>query len=339
MNWRTICWQSLWPRLADRQALRGAAAAGCLLTALTGCGGSAATATLQVAAQGVFAGALDASGRFALVGSMNHGASLWRLTDGERLYDWKHAAEGYAELAAAGLSHDGRYAVTAEPRNLILWDIASGESIGYWGSPGSILSAAAASDGRRVLLGMDDHSALLFDAQSGDYLATLQHAGPVYSVALNGDERRALTTSEDHSAVLWQLPDGVELQRFATDNPVRQGALAMAAPLAFTATQAGRLVLWDTEQGREQRVLAERAPGVTRARFVRNDGQLLVGYANGVLEVYSTRNGQRLARLQAPLRRPFRASGNALLALAWQQDRQRYLTLVGDGQIHSFSGR
>jgi len=292
---------------------------------------------LRVAAQGIYAGAIDTSGQQALVGSLNHGASLWRLSDGERVFDWRHRADDYAEIVAAALSDDGRFAVTTEPRNLILWDTRSGEARGYWGSPGAILDAAALPDGRTVLIGMDDHSALLFDAVDGSYLATLQHKGPVYSVALDRDARVAMTTSEDHTAALWSLPDGNLLHRLQADNPVRQGALASDASLAFTATQAGTLKLWDARTGTLQQQLSVNRRGVTRARFIADDRQLLVGYVNGEIEIWNTATGELLRELTVPLRNPYRATGNAIAALGYDSNKRRVLALVGDGQLVSFA--
>ena len=294
-------------------------------------------ANLRVAAQGIYAGAIDTSGEQALVGSLNHGASLWRLSDGERVFDWRHSADDYAEIVAAAFSDNGRFVVTTEPRNLILWDALTGEALGYWGSPGAILDAAALPDGRTVLIGMDDHSALLFDAVDGGYLATLQHEGSVYCVTIDRDAQVALTASEDHTAALWSLPDGTLLHRLQADNPVRQAALASDASLAFTATQAGTLVLWDAHSGTLQHQLDINRRGVTRARFVADDRQLLVGYANGEIEIWNTATGKLLRELTVPLRNPYRATGNAIAALGYDSNKRRVLAMVGDGQLVSFA--
>ena len=51
-------------------------------------------------------------GEMAVVGSMNHGASMWRLSDHERLYNWSHESGEFVELVAADFSPNGATAVT-----------------------------------------------------------------------------------------------------------------------------------------------------------------------------------------------------------------------------------
>ena len=53
-------------------------------------------------AQGAMSASLSNSGRYAIVGSSDHGGSLWDIRQAERLYDWNHQAEGFSDLIAAG---------------------------------------------------------------------------------------------------------------------------------------------------------------------------------------------------------------------------------------------
>lgn len=305
---------------------------------LTGCqpGTDLPTTRFDVAAKGIHAGAIDEAGERLLVGSLYHGASLWRLADQERIFDWRHSEDAYAELAAAAVSGDGRFAVTTEPRNLILWNAESGQSLGYWGAPGGILDAVAASDGRTIVLAMEDHSALVFDAVDGAYLATLQHEGVVYSVTLDGAATQTFTTSEDATAKLWAMPHGDLIHSFAHTSPVRIGALAQSSHLAFTAAQDGTLSLWDTQLGTLAKQLAVDRRGVTAARFIDSDSRLLIGFANGVIESWDLPQGIRHQRLQVPLKQPFRATGNAIAALGYNSARGHLLALVGDGQFVAY---
>ena len=71
--------------------------------------------TWSLTAQGIYAAGISNDAELAVVGSLNHGASLWRTTDFERLYDWNHQPDEPVELVAAAFSPDGRRAVTADP--------------------------------------------------------------------------------------------------------------------------------------------------------------------------------------------------------------------------------
>ena len=171
---------------------------GCMLAACSG--GESPSRTWEVAAQGVFTGALSSEADLVIVGSMNHGASLWKTPEHERLYNWSHAQGEFAELVAASFSPDGSRAVTSDPSTLVLWNTATGEALEYWGTPGSVLDVALLADNRHALLGLDNHTALLFDAASGAYQQTLRHEGEVGAVAISQDGHHALTGSDDFNA-------------------------------------------------------------------------------------------------------------------------------------------
>lgn len=145
-----------------------------VLALLGGCSDSAPRNSYELAAQGIYTGSLSADSQTALIGSLNHGASLWRK-DHERLYNWSHEAGEVSDLVAAGFAPDGRQAVTIDPRTLVVWDTASGAALAYWTTPAAVMDVTLLPAGRGVLMGLKDHSAVLFDATSGDHLQTLLH--------------------------------------------------------------------------------------------------------------------------------------------------------------------
>lgn len=307
----------------------------CLCGALLNLGGCLEPGSVQdsyeLAAQGVYTGALSAGSDLALIGSLNHGASLWSTRDHARLFDWQHRAGEFADLVAGAFSPDGTRAVTADPRTLVVWDTRSGEATASWTTPGSTLSVALADDGR-VLMGLTDHSAVLFDAQSGAHLETFLHEGTVGSVALSADGRWALTGSDDESAVLWDTDSGSAVHRLPQDNPVRVVALSEAGRYAFTAAQGRAVTVWRGADGEPSLVLSERNPGVTSARFSRDERFLLVGYVNRLVELWDLTTGRRVQRWHTAPGNPWNATGGAVLALGFGP-ANRYYALAGDGRL------
>ena len=179
-----------------------------LALAAAGCSGdSKPSASYELAAQGVYAAALSSGSELALVGSLNHGGSLWNTGSYARVFNWNHRAGEFSELVAAEFSPDGTRAVTTDPRTLVVWDTRSGDALAFWTTPSAALDVAIANDGR-VLMGLEDHSAVVFDADSGAHLETLLHEGVVGSVALSADARWALTGSDgrDRGAVERRQP-------------------------------------------------------------------------------------------------------------------------------------
>lgn len=309
--------------------------AACLLLGAAGCGdGTAGRDTLPLAARGVFAGALSPGSELAVVGSLDHGGSLWRVDEHARLFDWNHRPDAHSALVAAAFSPDGTRAVTTEARTLVVWDTRSGAALASWAAPGRVHDVALAADGRRVLMGLADHSAVVFDAESGAHLHTLLHRGPVGGVALAADGRWALTGSDDGTAVLWNLRSGERVHTFHHDNPVRQVALSSRGRYAFTASQRQRVTLWDGASGERLHLLARSNRGVTSARFSPDERHLLLGYVDAAVELWDVPAGRRLERWRlAAARRHWGTGATATVAVGFSQAPRRLYALGGDGRL------
>lgn len=302
------------------------------LLVLYGCGGSDAVTAYQVAARGLHAGALSAGSELALIGSLEHGGSLWRVDGYERLFDWNHRSGEYSALVAVAFSADGTRAVTTDPRTLAIWDTASGRSLAYWTTPSAATSVAVANDGR-VLMGLADHSAVLFDGGSGRHLRTLLHEGPVTGVRLSADARWALTGSEDGTAVLWDTASGTALQRLHRDGPVHVVALSDGGRYLFTAGPGDEAAVWLGADGSFAFGLRNGRRPVTSARFSSDETRLLVGYLDREVELWDLGRRERLVRWRMKAANPWHPAGAAVLAVGFGAAPERAYALSGDGRL------
>ncbi len=301
------------------------------ITLLAGCDGAESPVVVgELAAQGVYNGAI--SEQYTIVGSLNHGVSLWRNRDVERLYDWRHSDGEFTELVAGNISADGLRAVTTDPRTLVLWDTSTGQALEYWATPAAVLDVTLLSDGRRALLGMKDHSALLFDAADGSYLATLLHEGPVIDVDVSSNDLLALTASEDETARLWRLPDGTPSYVLEHDNPVTLAALSPDGRFAFTASQGRWYGLWDTASGRRLHTFGDRNTGATSAVFSHDGRHVAVGFVNREVKLYDTATGREIRHWRVSSANPWRNNGSAIVALSFA-DNGSILALTGGGRL------
>ena len=305
------------------------------LLAITACGQNEASPskTFKLTSQGVYAAALASNSEFTLVGSLNHGASLWRIADKERLFDWNHQSGSYSDLVAAGFSPDNSRAVTTDPRTLVLWNTQTGESLGYWATPGAVLAVALAPDGENVLMGLKDHSAVFFNAANGDYSHTFLHEGPVGSVALSLDGQYAITGSDDNFARIWSLSDGKMVQELAHTNPVRVTAISQTGKYTFTASQGEKVAIWDAKTGNRLHTISSKNPGVTAARFSQDERYLLVGYLNHRVELWDTTTGRQIKAWAANAKNPFHPSGTAILAVGFAENPNKFFAIAGDGRM------
>jgi WD40 repeat protein len=305
-----------------------------LLLVLGGCSNDAER-SLALAAQGVYTAALSTDGQLALVGSMNHGASLWRASSHERLYSWNHKGGDFSTLVATAFSPDGKRAVTSDPRTLVIWDTATGKDLAFWGLPGAAMDLALANDGRRVLLGLEDHSAVLFDAGSGAHLQTLLHEGAVGTVAMTRNGRLALTGSDDEMVRLWDLSTGALRMQLALGNPIRTVALSDDGAILFAASQGQQVGIWRTTDGTLRHELHSRNPGITSARFSADGSLLLTGQANGEMALYRVETGTRIAAWSLQSTGSLTGSGKAILSLGFTSDPSQFLAVTSDGQLNT----
>lgn len=309
-----------------------------LLQWVSGCSNDAEQ-SISLAAQGVYAAALSENGELALIGSMNHGASLWRRNSHERLFSWNHAEGEFTTLVSTAFSPDGNRAATCDPRTLVVWDTQSGKDMAFWGLPAAALDVALDNTGRKVLLGLEDHSALVFDAANGAHLHTFLHEGAVGSVTLNHAATVALTGSDDETARLWDLATGTERFRLSHNNPVRTVALSADGTLAFTASQNQRVRVWDATTGTAVRTLYERNPGITSARFSADGSLLLLGLVNRTVELFVVASGQRAQRWQLSSSKPLQTSGRSVLDVAFAARDGQYFSLSGSGDVSTLVAR
>lgn len=155
--------------------------AACLLlcaSVLAGCDGSAYSPQRWLALteqSGAYSIDISHGGRHALVGAVTHGGSLWNLDSEARLFDWNHLPGQFSVLSAVDFSPDGRYALTANPQDLVLWSVDTGMAEGFWSAPGEILAAELSSGGSYALLGLANHEAVYFDIRNGGVRSSLRH--------------------------------------------------------------------------------------------------------------------------------------------------------------------
>ncbi|MDX1693342.1 MAG: hypothetical protein R3208_06235 [Ketobacteraceae bacterium] len=249
---------------------------GLFIVWLTACGDTPKQ-EWQLTAQGAYAVALSQDGSYAVVGSILHGGSLWRLQDGERLYNWNHASGEPSEIIAAAISPDNQFALTAERKRMVLWQITTGRPAGFWEARGGVLDAALSRGGRYVLVGQENYSAIYIDAATGSIIGRLSHNGDVNTVAISDNGRVGVTGSEDGHVRIWDLRNEKELYRFKLGDDVSVVAVSGDGTLAFGSLYYGKGKIWEVKTGK---LLAEIGfPRVTQssARFSQDNRWLLTG--------------------------------------------------------------
>lgn len=312
---------------------------------LVGCGsGYPPTDSWEVAARGNYSAALSEDGQHVVIGSIMHGGSLWDLQSKERLYNWNHAKEGFSNLSAVDISADGKFAVTSEGSNLVLWNVADGSPAGFWSAPGQIIDLALSSDGHFALLGLANYNAVYFDIKNGGVVRTFFHKGRVTSVDLSADDRYALTGSEDQNAILWDIESGEQLKTHSHERPVQLVALSPEGNLAFSFAKYDRALVWNTGTGQPKfeipMTASEKQFGVeySSAKFsAESRGLLLIGDNRRGVELWDYSSEAKKGRWQAQKKEVTQlASGAAIIDLVFAGGSGVFFAVTSDGLIQKF---
>ncbi len=296
--------------------------------------------SLEVAARGLYSGAISDDGNYAIAGSIFHGGSLWRLNDNARIFNWNHDKDEPSTLIATDFSNNGKWALTATVNTLVLWDIETGEGVRYWAAPDEILDAKLGPDGRTALLGLANHTAVLFDIRRGGILQVFPHLNRVRSVDVSDDGKLALTGSEDYSAVLWDMETGKELRRVTHEDDVQLVRLSTDGKLALSAGKYDRALVWETGTGNivgEVPLKAEhlkRGLRFTAARFSENNQYLLTGRPDQWVELWSISPPMtRVDRWKLPKRDAWKPTSAAVVDVAFANNNT-FQAIASNGFIH-----
>lgn len=315
---------------------------------LSGCSPNAdPSASTEVASKGAQGAALSPTGEWAVIGAIHQGGSLWRTRDGERLFNWNHRKGEKSTILAADFSPDGTWAITADLHTLVLWNVATGQPLRFWTSPGEVLSVALSNttnNGIYALLGLSDHSAVIFNVDKGRISRTFSHAGRVRSVDISDDLQFALTGSEDYTAVLWDVKTGKALHRIQHNDDVQMVTLSANGQRAFSAGKYDKALVWRTDNGNvvgELPVSAElmrRGLRFTSARFNKTGNKLLTGRPDQIVQLWDINSDGSIVlnkRWKLPKRDAWKPTNAAVLAVSFDKTGGTYHAIASNGFVHT----
>lgn len=299
--------------------------------------------SIEVASHGLHSAALDRTGSYALVASVNHGGSLWRIADGERLFNWNHQKNSYSTIIAADFDSSQQWALSAEPNTMVLWNSHSGEGERFWTAPGEILDVALGPNAKFALLGLATHQAVIFDIKRGGIKQTFVHQNRVRSVDVSADGKIAVTGSEDLSARTWDIETGTLIHNFKHLDDVQLVAISADGSLVLSASKYDKAVVWRSHNGEELGEIAlaaerlKRGIRFTSARFSNDNRFLLTGRPDQWVELWSLENLETVARWQVPKRDKWKPTGAAILDVAFGINDDEFFAVASNGFIHRLS--
>jgi len=250
--------------------------------------------TLSLTSQGAYASTISPDSQYALVGSVLHGGSLWRLHDSERLYNWNHTQGKYSKLSAVTFSTDSLFALTAEKYRVVLWDVLTGKAKGFWRTQGSVSSVALSDNGRFALIGQQDHRSLYIDTQTNNILQTFESGDSVNAVAISADGKIGIIGSDDNTVNVWVLATGKRLHNFEMKNDIASVAISRDGSLGFGSPHHGKGKIWDIASGTELSEIGYTRVTLSTAQFSADNKQLVSGDTVRRIMIWDVQTGKKL---------------------------------------------
>ena len=302
---------------------------------LSGCSDPPASRLQTTERDGVLSIALDQDGAFALVGTLNHGTSVWRLQEQSRLFEWGHDADlNTNSLAVAStFSRDTRFALTAERTSVVMWNMSTGRPTGFWSTEGDIRSLALSDGGRHVLLGLSTREAVLIDTTGRTLPAFIAHAGGVNAVAISRDGRLGATGADDGMVRLWNLAEGTALFSWKFDAAVASLVFSDDDSLLFAAPYHGKGRVMQVAGGQLLSEIGSPRGSLTSARFAPDNASLLTGSPSGALEIWSVRDGIRLQSWQVPRETRAYPTAATLTAVSFGTGQNSVVAALSNGAV------
>lgn len=155
-------------------------------------------------------------------------------------------------VASVAFSPNGQLALSGSTdHSLILWNIATGETVHrFAGHTGLVTGAAFSPDGKTIVSVSVDQQLIVWDAQDGAIRDQFQeNSSGLTSLALSPDGRVAVYGAENGDLLVREIESGRLLHQFGSRDGGHRGAVRDIAISAdghrLLTNGAGSLILWD----------------------------------------------------------------------------------------------
>jgi len=251
----------------------------------------------KLAPEGVYAADIHADKKIAVVSEVSGAIKVHNLSNNKLLYSWRHQGEGLNLVDNVKFSKDGQYVVTSDSDAFAIWQVSSGEAIGFWRiDESTIRDIAVANKGEAVLVGRANGTVMFFEPSTQRRLEFVGHEEKINSVDLSANGKYALTGSNDYKAYLWDTQSGQIIHVFEHPHRVSQVLIDQNAKYLFTADNQDKAQIWDAQTGAEVSRLhfIERQLIFTSARFSNDSKYLLTGSPAKRLALWEVKTGKMI---------------------------------------------
>lgn len=247
------------------------------------------------AEKGAFAADISPDGELSVVSGANNGINVWRAKSSEPLYHWSHQGEAANLVNAVHISADKKAVVSSDREAFALWNLETGEPVGFWRiDESTIRGIAVANSGKGILVGRSNGKAMYFEPETGRRLEFFGHQEKINSVDISPNGKYALTGSNDYVAYLWSTDNGQIIHTFNHPSRVTLVALDDQGRFVFTADSQQKSQIWNAQTGAPVSNLQyiARQKIFTDAVFSKDGEYLLTGSPTRSVDVWRVATGE-----------------------------------------------
>jgi WD40 repeat protein len=246
---------------------------------------------------GIYDADISSDGSFAVVTTVDSHIQVWSLSEHKNRFTWRHQGDGTNLVDNVHISADQSVAITADSEAFAVWDVESGEPIGFWRiDESTIRDVAISNQGKGVLVGRANGTVLFFEPDTGRRLEFLGHTEKVNTVDISPNGKFAITGSNDYKAYLWSTQTGQVIHVFNHTNRVTMVSIDDQARYLFTADSQDDATIWDAQTGDAISRLnfIQRQIVFTSVKFSDDGTKLLTGSPARRLALWDVATGDNL---------------------------------------------
>ncbi|WP_300319846.1 hypothetical protein [Idiomarina sp.] len=288
------------------------------------------------AENGTYAADISDDGSYSLVSTDETGLLLWPRYANNAKYQWEHEEGEVSQIIDVDIAADNSVAVAASHYEFSMWDISTGENLGFWSiGNGRIQNIVVSKSGGTVVLGKRDGTQVAFNPQSGRRIEFYGHTEAINALDISPNGFYVLSASNDYTAILWDTRSGQIVHRWEYEGRMTQVALHPSGRYAFAADSTDNAVIRALPGGEEVSRLKfpDRQRIFSAARFSESGDYLITGAPSRRIAIWDTATGKLLSDWRVDLRDGGRPSNASVLAVVFDEDEKTVVSESSAGLV------